>query len=148
MAADAARRWARWRDFSASFADAQPCESLSEGADSGACKYLEALAMAERRNQEILRAAQNDPRVRDLTVGILDPVEHYSLPQRDFVKRAVSRLIPTNVLLTLDGRWIDGSLNEESSEIQPRGDDYFFYADEYLENLNDDVVIVRIRFHS
>ncbi|MEV5376598.1 hypothetical protein AB0L26_11575 [Streptomyces nondiastaticus] len=94
-----------------------------------------------------LAAPQRDSRFPQEPGGAADRPE--ADRDRDaYVRREVSRTIPTNVLLTLDGVWIDGSLDPVHHPGLPRGREYFLYADEYLMSLPGDALVLRVRFHS
>ncbi|MER8101049.1 hypothetical protein [Kitasatospora sp. NPDC094016] len=62
--------------------------------------------------------------------------------------RAAIRVQTTNVLLTLDGRWIDRFDYTPTPQQPVAANAYFDFADRYLRELPEDAVIVRVRFHS
>ncbi|WP_367137610.1 MULTISPECIES: hypothetical protein [Streptomyces] len=77
-----------------------------------------------------------------------DAIAYFGTDRDSFIQRKVCRSIPTNVLLTLDGTWIDGTLDPVHQPGLPRDDAYFRYADAYLSSLADDALVIRVRFHS
>ncbi|MFJ9777860.1 hypothetical protein ACIRVF_42585 [Kitasatospora sp. NPDC101157] len=148
-AADAAGAdWDGWAAFSADFEPALSqramTESVPPGPDAGNRAY------AAFYEQPLIRAAAAW-RAGDLQAPwwtrVSDPVAHFTGGREQYVRRVASRVVPTNVLLTLDGEWLDGTLNA----LEPGalvGHRYFDFADRYLDALAEDALMVRIRFHS
>ncbi|MFI6151610.1 hypothetical protein ACIBCA_02810 [Kitasatospora sp. NPDC051170] len=71
---------------------------------------------------------------------------HFRGSRAEFVRRETDLVIPTNYLLPLDGRWIDGTIDHWGRDLGLSGD-YHRFADEYLEALPGDCLVVRLRFH-
>ncbi|GAA1245150.1 hypothetical protein GCM10009665_39990 [Kitasatospora nipponensis] len=78
---------------------------------------------------------------------VRDPVGHFAVERDRYVRRVATSVVPTNVLLTLDGEWLDGTCasDDPSALVGPV---YFDFADRYLDALPEDALLVRIRFHS
>jgi hypothetical protein len=72
-----------------------------------------------------------------------DPAWSFRGTRADYIRRAVIRAVPTSALLTLDGRWIDMTV-EDGLTAQ---DSYYEYASHHLNTLDDDTFVVRIRAH-
>ncbi len=144
-AAQAGAQWDGWAEFSARFEPALSRYAISE---SGPAEWP--AAHAAFVGQPVIRALiawrESDPQAPEWTRA-QDPVAHFAGGREQFVRRVASRLVPTNVLLTLDGEWLDGTLNA----LEPGalvGHTYFDYADRYLDALAEDALLVRLRFHS
>ncbi|MFE0457936.1 hypothetical protein ACFW1A_01585 [Kitasatospora sp. NPDC058965] len=140
--------WDAWTDFSARFEPAMSqramAESVPAGPDAGRRAY------AAFHDQPLIRAVAvrraSDPQAPWWT-WVQDPVAHFADGREQYVRRVAARVVPTNVLLTLDGEWLDGTLNalDPAALVGPA---YFDYADRYLESLAEDALMVRLRFHS
>ncbi|WP_051712033.1 hypothetical protein [Streptomyces sp. NRRL S-350] len=148
VAAQAGADWDGWAEFSARFEPALSQRAMAEaepaGPDSGR------RAFAAFHDQPVIRALTawraSDPQAPKWT-GVPDPVAHFTCERDRFIRQRASRVVPTNVLLTLDGEWLDGT----HTAIEPGalvGHAYFDYADRYLDTLAEDALLIRLRFHS
>ncbi|MFF7990724.1 hypothetical protein ACFZDG_13160 [Kitasatospora xanthocidica] len=75
------------------------------------------------------------------------PVGRRDGGREQYVRRKVSFVVPTNVLLTLDGERIDGGCSSGDPDALA-GDRYYDFADRYLDYLDalaEDALMVRIR---
>ncbi|MER7770600.1 hypothetical protein [Kitasatospora sp. NPDC096140] len=144
VADQAGADWDRWVAFSAGFEPALTLSAMNERACDGAT------AWAAYREQPVVRAAvalwASDERARRWT-GMSDPVGHYAHTREQFVRRTVARAVTPGVLLTLDGEWIDGTGSSSDPEVLV-GARYFDFADRYLDELAEDALAIRVRFHT
>ncbi|GHF60299.1 hypothetical protein GCM10018790_42830 [Kitasatospora xanthocidica] len=143
VAEEAGADWDAWTAFSA---DYEPALSESEmfAQTSGSPQWREAFfAQPVIRAVAALRPTWEEaPR----WARAHDPVACYAGGREQYVRRMASRVVPTNVLLTLDGEWIDGNwLSHDPDALV--GHRYRDFADRYLDDLAEDALMVRIRFH-
>jgi hypothetical protein len=140
-------RWNLWQEVSSGYPPAEPFAAFRSRTASDPSGYPAERAEREYRNQPVVQAVINDPHLAEKFKSCGDLVGHFTESEGEYVRRAASRVIPTNVLLTLDGRWIDGLRMVASTRSHPRMQDYWRYANEYLDALEADVIVVRLRFH-
>jgi hypothetical protein len=76
-----------------------------------------------------------------------DPLTVYGYDREDYVRRQVARTAPVDELLRLDGVWLDyGDFSTGMFDVRAH-DRYYLAADAYLNELPDDVYIVRVHIH-
>ncbi|MEU0008574.1 hypothetical protein ABZ079_31070 [Streptomyces sp. NPDC006314] len=81
------------------------------------------------------RAVAGDPHF-GMSFLTTDPVAYFALDHERVREGALRSAVAGYALLTLDGRWQDGS-----------GDGYWAWADDYLEHLDPDAVVVDVLCH-
>ncbi|MEV6655332.1 hypothetical protein [Streptomyces sp. NPDC051219] len=121
-------------------------------------QYSAQQARSEYLLQPFVRAVSDSGILGGLAVvqESQDPVSWLELGIEQFVRREVSRALPTGALVTVEGEWVDDSVDNSTAESpiemvrrsNARNLEYMRFADEYLENLDGDVVVVRVLYHS
>jgi hypothetical protein len=83
---------------------------------------------------------------------LYDPVGWFELPRGEYMERRAAQALPTDVLLTREGEWLDpderlhgasaaeAMLNDFRTRLA-----YFAHADAYLRGLPADCFVVRVR---
>ncbi|MFJ4190529.1 hypothetical protein [Kitasatospora sp. NPDC089509] len=144
VAAAAAADWDNWTAFSSDFEPALSQYAMIAQASDGRAGWAAFFDQPVIRAVAALRASsEQDHR----WARAPDPVGCYAGTREQFVRRRASRVVPTNVLLTLDGEWLDGTCTSPDPDALV-GDRYFDFADRYLDQLAENALMVRIRFHS
>ncbi|MEU2778450.1 hypothetical protein ABZ646_37630 [Streptomyces sp. NPDC007162] len=133
-AAEARRAFEAWRDFAQAY---PPVHSASEFwarhfADPE--NYPRAQALEDFRTQPAIAALLDNPELEEL-VGD-DPVANLGDDLDFLVRHAVDDVLPSNALLTLDGRWLDVANAERRR-----------YFNDYLIGLPADAYAVRVLYH-
>ncbi|MER7752610.1 hypothetical protein [Kitasatospora sp. NPDC097643] len=147
VAARAAERLRRWQEFAARHPAALTLETFVERARRDPAGYPLAQARADYFAQPLIAAADTSPEVCGLFPRFVDPLDHFRGGPGEFVRRESARVVPTNHLLTLDGRWVDGTVEDWGARLDGRTGDYYAFADDYLENLPGECLVIRLRFH-
>ncbi|MEU8927602.1 hypothetical protein AB0D10_42980 [Kitasatospora sp. NPDC048545] len=147
VAARAAEHWRAWQEFTEGFPPAVPFDVFAERARQDLAGYPVARARADYYGQPLITAANDSAEVCGLFPRLTDPLHHFRGTRAEFIRRETAQVVPTNHLLTLDGQWIDGTVEDWGRRIGRSGD-YHLFADAYLENLPGDCLVVRLRFHS
>lgn len=142
----AVESWGKWTAFMSDFPPARTKTSFYRAAESAGRPLDEARAAFAA--QPLIAAAISVPGIRRLWPDLGDPLVYFGDSVEDFARREASQVIPTNVLLTLDGRWIDGLSLVPPPAGVPQGEDFYLYADQYLEDLDPQAYVIRVRFHS
>nr|WP_144298882.1 hypothetical protein [Streptomyces sp. TLI_235] len=137
--------WDGWTAFSADHDPALSEPAMIEQASDGRAGRAAFYEQPVIRAVTALRA--RDGKQAPTWARVVDPVARYAGSREQYVRRWVSRVVPTNVLLTLDGRWLDGTARSTDPDALV-GHTYFDFADRYLDTLAEDALIVRIRFHA
>ncbi|WUD77335.1 hypothetical protein OG937_39335 [Streptomyces sp. NBC_00510] len=149
VAIRAEEAWEEWRYARLRYPAFQTIGSLHERARSSEGKYSFHQASVDYRNQSLVKRLHGVLEAAGLRPMLGDPLGHFGDDPNRFIRLEVAHAIPTNVLLTLDGRWIDGTLLTSPGEGHPIDDEYFVFADNYLSTaLDPDSYMVRVRFHS
>ncbi|MFF4466357.1 hypothetical protein ACFY13_43675 [Streptomyces mirabilis] len=96
--------------------------------------YPQTQVREDFRTQPVIAALRDHPELRDLVGG--DPVARFGDNLDTLVCEAADEALPTNALLTLDGRWLAIAGNERRR-----------YFNEYLDALPADAYAVRVLYH-
>lgn len=142
----AARRWSQWQDLVDRSPRADPLRHFLDRRGPG---YDLDQAHLDHARQPLvtlwLAGSGLAPGTVELSQGT-DPVTVFGYDREDYLARCVSTAIPTGALLDLEGVWIDeetfGDFGDHSSFER-----YFLYADDYIERLAPDVVVVQVYIH-
>ncbi|MFJ9690663.1 hypothetical protein [Kitasatospora sp. NPDC101183] len=146
VATRAAERWQEWHTFAARFPPALPFEDFIARARQDLVAYPVAQARDDYYEQPLIKEANESHEVCRLSPLLSDPIDYFGDDQAKFVRSETERVIPTNHLLLLDGRWIDGTLEDWGRDLGESGD-YHRFANEYLETLPGDCLVIRLSFH-
>ena len=111
VAGAAGADWDGWTAFSAGFEPALSEAAITEQSSDG---WAGRAAFFEQPVIRAVAALANDPQAPQWATKAQDPVAHYSGSREPYVRRFASRAVTTNVLLTLDGRWLDGTRNSNA----------------------------------
>ncbi|MFF9017512.1 hypothetical protein ACF09C_31710 [Streptomyces sp. NPDC014870] len=126
-AREAADAWDAWQAFASTFPPSLPYAHFARMPEARAVEAFEA--------QPVIRAVRLDPG-REERFGF-DPVAWFGEDRPDFAARAAADVLPTFALLTVDGRWVEGSSHAHHVRFNA-----------YLDGLPDDTVLVRVLYHS
>ncbi|MFF5787490.1 hypothetical protein ACFY8P_21300 [Streptomyces sp. NPDC012693] len=91
--------------------------------------------MAHFGAQPLIRALKQDPALEERFGW--DPVPWFGEDRAALVERAEAAVLPTFALLTLDGRWLDGSSHPANVRFNA-----------YIDGLPDSALLVRVMYHS
>ncbi|MFF4922360.1 hypothetical protein ACFY4B_17405 [Kitasatospora sp. NPDC001261] len=145
----AATEWDAWFTFAARFPPAHSLRTITERSRSGSSAASSAYQAF--RKQPLIQAfaawQQSDPYAPTWTKHS-DPIGHFDVSREQYMHRAAIRVQTTNILVTIDGRWIDRFEYTPTPQQPVAANAYFDFADQYLHNLPEDAIIVRVRFHS
>jgi hypothetical protein len=147
---EAAKDYDEFHEFAKDYPKAQGWQSLVDETD--AIPGKERGAAIERcrqvyRAQPLVQAMKEDPRYRS---SWSSPIDTYSGNREDFLAKARREAVPGYALLTLDKEWAAagemgwfglGSDTDDSTK------EYKEFANEYLDNLDDDVILVVLDLH-
>ncbi|MFC4518296.1 hypothetical protein [Streptomyces ehimensis] len=147
-AAEAGRRWDAMSRFAAPYAPARPFGHFRRKFQENPEDYPWTQARADYLEQPLLQALTQAPPDSPILQERGGAADCIGTTRDEYVRREVSGVIPTNMLLTLDGVWIDGTLDPVHHPDLPRGEHYLLFADEYLMSLDGDTFVIRVRFHS
>ncbi|MET8630999.1 hypothetical protein ABZW30_46215 [Kitasatospora sp. NPDC004669] len=137
--------WDGWAAFSADFEPALSASVMMAQASDRSAGW--AAAFFEQPVIRAVAALRASSEQAPRWARMQDPVAYYAGNREQHVRRKVSRILPTNVLLTLDGEWLDGTCTSSDPNALV-GHRYFDFADRYLDALAEDDLMVRIRFKS
>lgn len=144
-AAAAAEARGRWRAWSALTRQFPPAESLSallaRCADESEARQRH---LAQPLVQEVAQRAVRGDQHFGAQFLLMDPVAHFGGAEQDYVDEAVQYADFTHALITTDGRWIDPY---RMSDQGPDEAGYRRYRTAYLEDLDDEAVIVSVLCH-
>ncbi|WTW93484.1 hypothetical protein OG216_08905 [Streptomycetaceae bacterium NBC_01309] len=142
-AADIARiRWTSWQDHLKGLPSPKPLSEITEN-------YKRLVRVAKEEIQPPYQEYANQPAIKELAgkvpvLGVTgadaDPVAHFGFPLEVYVQRMIARVVPTDAVLTLEGRWIN--LPDEGDPYE-----YFRMVDNYIENLSGENVVLRLLYH-
>lgn len=79
-----------------------------------------------------------------------DPFERFQRPREEVLARAAAQAVPGFATLTLEGEWKEpGKMGwfGMSSDTPETQDAYYAWANEYVESLGDDIVLVLVDVH-
>ncbi|MBT2384312.1 hypothetical protein [Streptomyces sp. ISL-11] len=147
-AAEATAKWDGWSRFASPYPPARPLDDFHRRFQDDPLGYPFEKARQDYLSQPLAQAVLHAPEGAGFLPRVGDAIACFGTDRDGFVQQEVCRAIPTNVLLTLDGTWIDGTLDPVHHPGLPRGDAYFRYADAYLRSLDNDAFVIRVRFHS
>lgn len=141
-AAEAHERWQAWSVLTRRY---PPAESLS-------ALLARCTAEAEARRahlaqplvQEVAQRAARGDQHFGTQFLLTDPVAHFSGAEQDYVDEAVQYADSTYALMTTDGRWVDPY---RMGDDGPDEAGYRRYRTAYLEDLDDEAVIVSVLCH-
>ncbi|MFD4600891.1 hypothetical protein ACFWPQ_23055 [Streptomyces sp. NPDC058464] len=133
-AARARRAFEAWQDFSAAYPPTMPSSHFWARHFADPENYPQAQALEDYRTQPAVVALRNNPELRDLIGG--DPAARLTGDLEEYVREQADQVLPSNALLTLDGRWLDVANAERRH-----------YFTEYLDALPGDAYAVRVLYH-
>lgn len=133
-AAGARRAFEAWQDFSAAYPPTRPSSAFWARHFSDPEGYAQAQAVEDYRTQPAIVALGDNPELRELIGG--DPAARLTGDVEAYVRAAADEALPSNALLTLDGRWLDIA-NAEGRR----------YFNDYLDALPADTLVVRVLYH-
>jgi hypothetical protein len=154
MVAEAAQRWDAWQELAAAHPPALPMSAFLARYRDLPQHEREPLVRHDHLAQPAVnalatRAIRGDP-VFPNWFARVDPVTHFAGTREEFLRDAAASALRTGALLRLEGVWVDVYNIIEFVQIPEggsRADAYCRYFDEYLEGLDDDIVIVHVRCH-
>lgn len=79
-----------------------------------------------------------------------DPFERFQRPREEVLARAAARAVPGFATLTLDGQWREpGQMGwfGMSSDTPESADAYYAWANEYIDSLDDEILLVIVDVH-
>ncbi|MFD5540384.1 hypothetical protein ACFWIJ_21840 [Streptomyces sp. NPDC127079] len=133
-AAQAREAFEAWQDFSAAYPPTRPSSHFWARHFADPENYPREQALEDYRIQPAVVALRNNPELRELVGG--DPAARLSGDLDALVRHAVDDVLPSNALLTLDGRWLDIANADRRR-----------YFNDYLDALPDDAYAVRVLYH-
>ncbi|MGW2724146.1 hypothetical protein [Streptomyces sp. NPDC001492] len=133
-AAEARRAFEAWQDFSAAYPPTRPSSHFWARHYADPEGYPRAQLLEDYRTQPAIVALRDSPELRELIGG--DPAARLTGDVEAYARAAADEALPSNALLTLDGRWLDVANSERRR-----------YFNDYLDALPDDAYIVRVLYH-
>lgn len=79
-----------------------------------------------------------------------DALERFQRPREEVLARAAARAVPGRALLTLDGQWKEpGRMGwfGMSTDTPESEDAYYAWANEYVDSLDDEILLVLVDVH-
>jgi hypothetical protein len=160
--ADARRKWLAeqrdWERLVSLNAPAQPLTAFLTRHRADPEGYPRDRAVADHHRQPLIRALNHRPAdglsYPNLAIWVLgpdsDPVTYYTRDPEADLARAAAWAISTYALITADGQWIDNH-HRGPFGAALHGEDvsgaYARHATAYLDSLDGDCVVVRVRCH-
>lgn len=141
-AAEARGRWRAWNALTRQY---PPAESLS--ALLARCPdetEARRVHLAQPVVQEVAQRAVRGDQHFSTQFLLMDPVAHFGAVEQDYVDEAVGYADFTYALITIDGRWVD---SYRMGDDGPDEASYRRYRTTYLDELEDDAVIVSVLCH-
>ncbi|MFE5592762.1 hypothetical protein [Streptomyces sp. NPDC056549] len=133
-AREAGERWDAWQVFAAGFPPSLPYAHFARrAAEDPGC--TQDRVVADFGAQPLIRALDQDPSLEERFSW--DPVAWFGEDRAAFVERAEADVLPSFALLTLDGRWLDGSSHPANVRFNA-----------YIDGLPDSTLLVRLMYHS
>jgi hypothetical protein len=86
----------------------------------------------------------------DFDFWTADALERFQRPREEVLARAAARAVPGFATLTLDGQWKEPGemgwfgMSTDTPETQ---DEYYAWANEYVDSLDDEIVLVLVDVH-
>ena len=80
-----------------------------------------------------------------------EAIERFQRPREEVLARAAARAVPGRALLTLDGQWKEpGTMGwwGMSTDTPESEDEYYAWANEYVDSLDDEIVLVLVDVHT
>jgi hypothetical protein len=150
-ARSAREQWTYWHELSACYPGARPLRHFLAIYRGNPSRYSVRDARRDHANQQALQAFTRE-RLGETSQPVWhefnDPVDIFAPPMDSYVRRVTAAVIPTAALLTLDRRWVDETSFNGPVIGRERSDQYFEFADRYLDELASDSMVVRVLFHS
>ncbi|MFF0134285.1 hypothetical protein ACFYTG_53280 [Streptomyces mirabilis] len=133
-AAEVRRAFEAWQAFASGYPPARAASDFWARHFADPEGYPQTQVREDFRTQPVIAALRDHPELRDLVGG--DPVARFGDNLDTLVCEAADEALPTNALLTLDGRWLAIAGNERRR-----------YFNEYLDALPADAYAVRVLYH-
>ncbi|MHB9862031.1 hypothetical protein [Streptomyces sp. YIM S03343] len=133
-AARARRAFEAWQDFSAAYPPTRPPSHFWARHFADPENYPQAQVLEDYRTQPAVVALRNNPGLRELIGG--DPAARLTGDLEAYARETADAVLPSNALLTLDGRWLDVANAERRR-----------YFNDYLDALPADAYAVRVAYH-
>ncbi|MFE4971298.1 hypothetical protein ACFRAR_04170 [Kitasatospora sp. NPDC056651] len=146
VTAKAAADWRTWQQFADAYPTGRPFAAFAERARHEPDTYPMERAREDFLAQPVIGAANTSATVCGTFPRYVDPIAYFHGTEEQFTRRRSAAVIPTPSLLTLDGRWINGDVRNWGEKHGLTGD-YYEFADQHLENLPDDCLVVRVWYH-
>ncbi|MFF3140505.1 hypothetical protein ACFVRU_01920 [Streptomyces sp. NPDC057927] len=128
------RAFEAWQTFASGYPPARAATDFWARHFADPEGYPQTQVREDFRTQPVIAALRDHPELRDLVGG--DPVARFGENLDTLVCEAADEALPTNALLTLDGRWLAIAGNERRR-----------YFNEYLDALPADAYAVRVLYH-
>ncbi|MYV42348.1 hypothetical protein GT030_26640 [Streptomyces sp. SID1328] len=133
-AAEARGAFEAWRAFAAGYPPVRPSGYFWARHYADPEGYPVPQAVEDYRTQPALVALADRPELEDLVGG--DPAARLVGDLGTYMREAADQALPTNALLTLDGRW-----------LVIAGPERYRYFNEYLDSRTPDTMVVRVLYH-
>ncbi|MFJ9346009.1 hypothetical protein [Streptomyces sp. NPDC101237] len=133
-AAEARRAFEAWRDFAKAYPPTRPSSHFWARHFADPENYPQAQVLEDYRTQPAIVALRNNPELRELIGG--DPAARLTGELEAYAQEIADTILPSNALLTLDGRWLDVANAERRR-----------YFNDYLIGLPADAYAVRVLYH-
>lgn len=141
--------WAEWNAFASDYPAAKPMRYFLNRHSVSPIQYPMVRAWNEYVDQPLIRVVRKQSGLEAVRLWneFQDPVTRFGTEQSEYVRRRVARVVPTPALIQTDGEWVDDESFGDQFDAS-RWDRYFDVADRYLDALESDAMVVRVRFHS
>ncbi|MFD4600883.1 hypothetical protein ACFWPQ_23015 [Streptomyces sp. NPDC058464] len=134
VAAEARQAFEAWQDFAKAYPPGRAFGAFRARHLADPENYSQIQAVEDYRAQPVIAAFLDNPELEDVVGG--DPIARLSDGLDALVRHAVDAALPSNALLTLDGRWLDVANAERRHHFT-----------EYLDALPGDAYAVRVLYH-
>jgi hypothetical protein len=141
---EAAEKWDKFHAFAADYPPAKGWKQFlaERGSDEPIERTRELYAA-----QPLVQAIREHP---DYRFYWGSPIDEFSGEREDYLRKARRDAVPGYALLTLDGEWVaPGEMGwfGMSSDDDDSMETYKNWANEYIDNLDDDVILVVLDLH-
>ncbi|MFJ3231224.1 hypothetical protein [Streptomyces sp. NPDC086787] len=126
VAARARAAWHEWRRLARTLPPAAPVEVFADHPD----------RWHAHREQPLIGALDDLLMSEGLCFMHAEPADHFGDDPDAYARAEAARVIPSNILVTLDGR-----------RLESGPADYYPFADAYLNDLDPDAYVVRLTVH-
>lgn len=133
-AARARRAFEAWQEFASAHPPGRAFGTFRARHLADPENYSQAQAVEDYRTQPVIAAFLDNPELEELVGG--DPIVRLSDDLEGRVRHAMDSALPSNALLTLDGRWLDIANADRRR-----------YFNDYLDVLPADAYAVRVLYH-